>query len=317
MSTGIEEEADRETGPYRTGLWARAWEWLATWLAVFPPHEILRDGLTRRLALRCCNWLWPLEATVRRLIIAAALAFDPAGLTPALDQASRKTANRKPASRAPSAAPKMPGFRVVSIRGWGAARTTQRVGAPCSITRHLPFPADDLLRLGSPHRRRNVKPALHRPNPLHRQDRILSSDPDYIPDSETDYANSSELLFGSRKDREPRSEQASDPFRHFRYRVPIESEDSEWRRIEKEWERVLPAPGIAARIVALNNVLHSPEKQIHRLARRLNANPDFPSLLLGAPPPVLRKPKHDHFGPQVDEDLPVLAWLATQPPDTS
>jgi hypothetical protein len=31
----------------------------------------------------------------------------------------------------------------------------------------------------------------------------------------------------------------------------------------------------------------------------------------------MRKPKHDYFSPQVDEDLTMLAYAATRPPDTS
>lgn len=307
----VEEETGEHQSP--SSLWARVRDWFATWTAVFQPHEILRDGLTRRLALRCCHWLGPLEATVRRLIIAAALALHPAQLAPA---ASRKTPRDPSDSDRPSPAPlAAAGFRIVSIHGAGAPRGKASVAVAASpAVRHLPFPADELLRLGGSAQRQGGKPASRGLNPLRRRGRIRSSDPDYAPESETGYADSSELLFGSPEDREPPPRRDSHARR---YRVPAQQEDSEWRRIEKEWERVLPAPGIAVRITALARVLDAPERQIHRLARRLAADPDLAALLRGAPPPLLRKPKHDHFAPQVDEDLPMLAYAALRPPDTS
>src|SRR5690606_16478876 len=64
-------------------LWSRVWDWLQRWTAVFSPEDILRDGLSRRHYLQCCNWLWPLEAAARRIVIAAALAFDPSKLSSA------------------------------------------------------------------------------------------------------------------------------------------------------------------------------------------------------------------------------------------
>jgi hypothetical protein len=311
MNAETEDEPDRETGPYRTGLWARAWDWLATWMGVFPPQEILRDGLTRRLALICCNWLWPLEATVRRLIIAAALALHPAMAAAVAQGKPSRKPSQPPARRAAR-------FRIVSIRGAGASRTpAPAIRAAFAVERHFPFPADHLLRLGAPPPRQVRQLAVSRTNPLHRRGRIHPSDPDYIPAPEVDYANGSELLFGSPKEYEPAPARESDAHRCLRYRVPIESDDSEWRRIEKEWERVLPALCIGARIVALNNVLFAPAPHIQRLARRLAADPDLAALLREAPPPLLRKPRYDRLPSYVDEDLLMLAHVATQPPDTS
>jgi hypothetical protein len=313
MSAGIEEQEDIETGPRQASLWARAWEWLARWMVVFPPDEILRDGLSRRLALRCCNWLWPLEATVRRLIIAAALALDPFEVARAVAarpkgaQAQFSTEQKSPAT-----------FRVIAIRGAGSPRQSPSAGNARRYTaRHLPFPSDELLRLGAPMQPRRPELTASHANPLFRRGRVRPTDPDYIPKSEADYANRSESLFGAREERLSRPEREPDSVRHFRCRAQIEPDDSEWRRLEKEWERVLPAPNIATRISALARVFDSPEQHIHRLARRLAANPDLAGLLHSAPPPVLRKPKYDYFLPQVDEDLTMLAWAATQPPDTS
>ena len=305
------EETCEETGPFHAGLWARVRHWLATWTAIFPPEEILRDGLTRRLALRCCNWLWPLEAAVRRLIVAAALAFDAAKLSPA----SPQQRSRKPEKHPPSPL-KPAGFRILSLRGAGEPRGAISAARSAGrAERHLPFPSDDLLRLGSPPSRHHPKLVVRRDNPLHRHGRIRPTDPDYRPGSEAD--DSSELHPGTPGDRTPQPERERDAGRGLCFRIPLKSDDSEWRRIEKEWERILPAPGIAARITALAGVLGSPGPHIRRLARRLATEPGLAALLRAAPPPLLRKPKYDSLGPQVEEDLTLLAHAALYPPDTS
>jgi hypothetical protein len=84
-----------------------------------------------------------------------------------------------------------------------------------------------------------------------------------------------------------------------------------------EWERVLPAPGLAARITALIRVVEDPRRQVRRLARRLFADPGLAQLLCGLPAPQMRRPAHDRLGPQVDEDLVPLSHAAIDPPDTS
>lgn len=305
------DETDHEAG--RPNLWDRVHDWFARWTAVFTPEVILRDGLSRRFALRCCNWLWPLEAAVRRLIIAAALALDPERLVLASPQQRPHTPEKLPSSPRGAAS-----FRIVSIRGEGVPRPATPAARPAARTeRHLPFPSDDLLRLGAPYSRQGRKIVVHHDSPLHRHGRVRPSDPDYIPKSEADYANSSELLFGPPKGRQLPREHDPETRSAFHRRVPIQSEDDEWRRLEKEWERILPAPGIAARITALAGVLNTPESHIRRLARRMAAEPSLAALLRSAPPPLMRKPKHDYFSPQVDEDLTMLAYAATRPPDTS
>lgn len=297
--------------PDRARLWARVCDWFARWTAVFTPDEILRDGLSRRFAMRCCNWLWPLEAAVRRLIIAGALALGPVKL------AAAPSPPREPRTPLPSRS-RAASFRIVSLRGAGALRIAAPAARAVTWTeRHLPFPSDGLLRLGSPPSRHHPELVLRHDNPLRRHGRIRPSDPDYVPASEADYANSSELLFGSPEDREAPPEHDATASRSLYFRIPSQSDDSEWRRIDEEWERILPAPGIAARIAALAGVLGSPEPHIRRLARRLAAEPGLATLLRNAPPPVLRKPGYDRFPPQVDEDLATLAYLATQAPDTS
>jgi hypothetical protein len=84
-----------------------------------------------------------------------------------------------------------------------------------------------------------------------------------------------------------------------------------------EWERVLPAPGIAARIAALIRVAENPRPQVRRLARRLFADPMLADMLRSLPAPQMRRPAYDRLGPQVEEDLVPLCHSALEPPDTS
>jgi hypothetical protein len=84
-----------------------------------------------------------------------------------------------------------------------------------------------------------------------------------------------------------------------------------------EWQRVLPAQGLAARIAALIRVAEDPRPQIQRLARRLISDPGLATILCGLPAPHMRRPAWNRLGPQVDEDLVPLCHAALDPPDTS
>ncbi len=298
-SAGIEDsEAD-------ASLWARVCGWVMRWSGVFSPAEILRDGLSRRLALRCCSWLVPLEACVRRLIIAAALAFDPARLSP------NRVVASQPRGRHPVKANQPAGFRVLSLRGANTPRAAASSRGPgARPPRHLPFPGDSLLRLG-PARLRQPQPSLRQPHPLIRRGRIYRYDPDYIPREE----RWQPLYPAERRSRAPPDAQASRSFRAQPHAEVWTAE--EWRRVDMEWERILPAPGLAARIAALIRVVEDPASQVRRLARRLAAHPHLVDTICGQPARPLRSPGYSRLGPQIDEDLFPLCHATLAPPDTS
>jgi hypothetical protein len=286
-------------------LWGRACDWVLRWSAVFSPEEILRDGLSRRFALRCCSWLVPLEAAVRRLIIAAAIAFNPAQLravTPATPSRkhppSKRTAGRT-------------SFRIFSLRPSqappGPASPVRRRAA---LLRHLPFPGDDLLRLGPSSRLRQRPPSLRQPHPLIRQCRIFPYDPDYIQRESRPKPPRS----GRKPTMQPDRNTADRAFPARRY---AETPGEEWRRIDMEWQRVLPAPGLAARIAALIRVVEDPRPQIQRLARRFISDPGLAAIFRSLSAPHMRRPAWSPLGPQVDEDLAPLCHAALDPPDTS
>ncbi|HEX5005821.1 MAG TPA: hypothetical protein VFV70_01835, partial [Hyphomonadaceae bacterium] len=72
---------------------------------------------------------------------------------------------------------------------------------------------------------------------------------------------------------------------------PARGDLPEWKRIEREWERVIPSTSLAGRIQALLRVLEKPERWVERTARRLK--PDLVARLRSAPLPHYRKPKLD------------------------
>ena len=290
-----------------TGLWTRACEWVSRWTAVFSPEEIQRDGLSRRLALRCCAWLAPLEAAVRRLVIAAALAFDPAQLAPVGPKGPMAPARRPPSGKTAGRT----SFRVFSLRPSqdppGPPSPLRRRAAP---PRHLPFPRDIVLPLGPPGRPAERPPSLRQPHPLIRQCRIFPNDPDYVQRAHRPNAAGSAPEPVARPD--PHAVDRAFPTRRY-----AETAGEEWRRIDLEWERVLPAPGLAGRISALIRVVEDPNPLVRRVARRLVADPALAAMLRGLPAPQARRPAYDRLGPQVDEDLLPLCQSALDRPDTS
>src|SRR5690606_16603063 len=230
------------------------------------PATIASAGLSRRLALRCCNWLWAAEALVRRLIVAAAMAFDPRKLTrprPAVGAASVRTR---------IVSPRPQRFRLFA----SACCPRDPLRSSSSDTAlpyaHMPFPADDLLRLDAPRgpranltspRPQGCAPQRlpRRPNPLHRRGRISRHDPDY-----RGYANPDRMdpPPGARRPARKRLQgQARAEPPSALHHLPA---STEWRRVEQEWERVLPAPHLAARIEALLRVIEKPRRWVVRLA---------------------------------------------------
>jgi len=333
------DEIPEGDGPYETGLWARARWWVAQCLEIFgEPVQLAAVGLTRRVALRCKNWLWSIEGAVRRLIIAAALAIDPATLPP--DPA--KTTGREPiAAPTPAPAPTKPGkpgatFRVFAIHRRPAPRVGVSASAidrervarreplpPRPLHQHVPFAADDLLTIGATEAHAGVtrKSSGRSINPLDRRGRASRWDPDYVYDEAEEQAKYDRYMFGpgyvcpeyGQPAPPPRAPKQRDPY--FPHGHP--SSFFEWRRIDEEWARVLPAPDLGARISALCRVMEKPERWITRLARLLAKDSQLARRLTAVPPPVVRKPKRDKTPRPPDLDLLNQSYAAIPRPDTS
>lgn len=300
----IDEIETAKARPSSGGLWACACSWAQQMICIFGKPEDIAVGLSRRLALRCRNWLWSIEGIVRRLIIASAFAIDASTLPPL----RRRIAPARPRQKAGGA--RRPGFRLFAVTGparlgrggKGAAPKAERLYA------HVPFPADDLLRVGAPRTPRifpqttgTQRPsgegqAPRRVNPLHRRGRITRWDPDYHGHRDQD------LLNGPRPSPPPRTRPRRQRPKLARisslHRPPV---STEWRRVEEEWDRVLPAPDIAARLTALLRVMNQPASCVHRLARRLQMS-NLAARLAALPPPALRRPRLDRSQPPPAQD---------------
>jgi hypothetical protein len=303
--TEPEIHEDPSRGPFWVGLWAVARHWVALLEQIYEPDVIAATGITRSFGLRCSRWLWSIEGLVRRLIIAAAAKFDLAQLPDLIP--GRRNPVRPHKRAAPSVSftvlPRIPG------RQPHAADTSLRA-AKTAEHRHLVFPGDGLLHLFPRRDRRNSRPAYVRTrNPLERRGRISPWDPDYRG------SRAGHLTIHARqlksRESEPRAGRSSPCRRSSSLHgggIP------EWKRIELEWERVIPSHRLAGRIRALMRVIEKPERWVERTARRLAADRGLIDLIRAAPPPTLRKPRLDPGAPPPLQDE--LAW-AHAFPDTS
>ena len=321
MEVEIEPEiAERpEAGPCWVGLWALARHWVELCVLMFAPPTVASPGLSRRLALRCGKWLWSIEGLVRRLIVAAALAFDAAALPALKARAGSSAASRR-------GAPGVAGFIVLSLprqmRPQPRPAGTRPLKAPAGH-RHLCFPGDDLLRLGRLEAKHAGTPSRRPLHPLHRRGGMSPSDPDYREDpvkAEADYLRY--VLFGPYRpdpghDRLPERRERRHADRSSPFCLPRSSDVPEWKRLEQEWARVIPAPRLAARITALVRLMEMPERAIARLARRLAQQGDLITRIRELPPPRFRKSRLDD-GPAPPLSDPLAeAHARMQPPDTS
>jgi hypothetical protein len=234
-------------------LWAEAHGWVAWLLSMFDRTALRTTGVNREHGARLTHWLTNIEGAVRRLILAAALALVP--------PASRRSASPAPTRQKKRATPtRRPGFRVFRLHRTGAPRSgpapSPRQPAPYG---HVLFRADPLLTLGAAPAR---SPRSHAPrarNPLDRWVRLSRDDPDWRPPEESGaFLSGRELRpTASRSSRRPPARDA----------LPGSLWD--WRRRHDEWRKIVPAPGLAARLEALVHVIANPGAAIASAARRL------------------------------------------------
>ncbi|MDP3492799.1 MAG: hypothetical protein Q8R82_06765 [Hyphomonadaceae bacterium] len=265
--------------PLRT-LWSEARDWVSFILAKFDRATMRTTGIRREHGARLAIWLLGVESSIRRLILTAALT-----LTPPSQRTRASRAQPAPAQPRPKT------FRIFRLHAQDATaqrQHTRRASAPAPYG-HIRFPADPLLALGAPPssaRRHgdNGGPRLPRsraPNPLDRHGRLSRQDPDWrAPEQSTRPSMPRDPhAKRTRTQRAPHNPEALPPSLH------------DWRRHHDEWQRLIPAPGLAARLDALERIAANPDAAILRTARRLTRSRERALALARAARPASRTPR--------------------------
>lgn len=220
----------------------------------------IRTGIGRTSGAHLSMLLTGAESALRRLIFIAALALSPASLKPIEPHAARTSRTASAPARS---------FRIFSLHGSSAPRRISTRHTPRTPTPygHIRFPSDPILALGRmpsrrPTHRHNGGPLLPRParrHPLDRWGRLSRNDPDWRPPIAPDYR-----IIRPPSPRKPRDENAPP-------RAPLDSR-ADWRRHHDEWQKLVPAPVLAARLDALERAYSDPSRLILRTARRLQSH---------------------------------------------
>lgn len=247
-------------------LWSEACGWVGWLFGVFARDALRTRGVSRETGARLGVWLMDIESAVRRLILAAALAFmPPARRTPACADARTQTA---------ATSPRRPGFCVFRLAA--SSEAAHRPDASASTTPgeakpygHVHFPTDPLLRLGAKQQRTTHMPrnnALPTRNPLDRWVRLSRHDPDWRPSEDIARPYFRPTLHAA-PSRTKSARAAHNP-----EALPDSLHD--WRRRHDEWRKQLPAPDLAARLETLQRIASDPSAAITSAARRLRQASD-------------------------------------------
>ena len=256
-------------------LWNEARDWVDFILSKFDRAAMRTTGIRREPGARLSIWLGGVESAVRRLVLAAALALTPAPLHDArrTRPAPSRSTRQRPAS-----------FRIFHIHGSGAPARRTPPPRPPTPYGHIRFPADPILALGQRLNQRsghNGGPPLQRTrrrNPLDRWVRLSRRDPDWRPPEAQ-----------SRTDRPAQPRPSARSQRHAPQTLPDSLHD--WRRHHDEWQRLVPAPALAARLDAIERITANPAATILRTARRLQGARERTLALARAARPATRTPR--------------------------
>ena len=275
--------------PGLRALWDEANGWVAWLLGMFDGATLRTTGVSRERGARLGVWLMGIESAVRRIILAAALVFTP----PAL-----RSRTSEPRPRTQATAQRRASFCVFHLNSGeheprAHAATAGRANATPKPYGHVVFPRDPLLRLGASPRRppRIERTAPRARNPLDRWLSLSRHDPDWRP-SPDDGA----LMFSAppeplwRPPRMPRPQTVSHGD------DAGQASLADWRRRHDEWRKIIPAPGLAARLEALARIAANPAAAIARAARRLQRSQGLAiRLARDATPPWRPPPRAAHI----------------------
>ncbi len=273
-------------------LWREACGLIAWLVTAIDRPALPTTGISRESGAKVSIWLMNIEAAVRRLIFAAALQFTlPTPRTIACARAP--VARKQPETR-------RPGFRVFRLAASGAAPPaipTQlaQPAPPQPIKRygHVPFPSDPLLSLGQPsHATTPQTPPITGPRPLNPLDRWVRPsrrDPDWRPTKDPD------AMFVDPADRPPTPERQrtrrARPERTPHDPNALDISLYDWRRRHDEWQKLIPAPDLAARLDALERITQDPRSAITSAARRLARSRAATTHLARSATPRIRIPR--------------------------
>ncbi|RYZ07872.1 MAG: hypothetical protein EON61_13155 [Alphaproteobacteria bacterium] len=271
-------------------LWDNAITFITDLLTQFDRDD-LRTGLRRAPGARLSILIANAEGAFRRLILMAALAFTPKSLKPHRQTPTERTTKDRPRS-----------FRIFSLHGSGARTHTTPPPRQPTPYGHIIFPADPILALGRvplrrPTHRHNGGPILPRhkaKHPLDRWVRLSRNDPDWRPPPERDFVDPQpdydvhHALWSKGWITEtwlPNGER-------LKRKKPLRLDSTpDWRRCYDEWNRLVPAPNLAARLDALARATANPDALIQRTARRLQSGRERTIALARTARPISRLPR--------------------------
>lgn len=285
MNTTAPETGDERGGetpaslstPVLGALWGEAKVLVRFVLSLFSVAQLRAPGISRRRGALLSMFLAHVEGGIRRIILAAALAFAPPAPRPRVCAATTSPA---PAPRA--CVPRRAGLCIIRLAASDPA--SGKAPPPAKPARakpygHIPFPADPLLSL--PHKQQHggeARFASHRRNPLDRWVRRSRRDPDWRPPEPCEhYVPRIRPEDAPRRERHPPQANEGLP-------------DSlwDWRRQYDAWNEPVAAPDFAARLEALQRIIADPQALIASTARRLHASREPARTRAAARPPAPR-----------------------------
>lgn len=258
--------------PVLGALWGEAKVLVRFVLSLFSVAQLRAPGISRRRGALLSMFLAHVEGGIRRIILAAALAFTAPAPRPRVCAA---TTSPPPAPHAGAA--RRAGLCIIRL---AASEPASGKTPPPKTARpygHIPFPADPLLSLPHKHPQgAEARFASHRRNPLDRWVRRSRRDPDWRPPEPSgDYVARLCPEDAPRRERHPPQANEGLP-------------DSlwDWRRQYDAWNDPVAAPDFAARLEALQRIIADPQALIASTARRLQASRGLARTRAAARPPA-------------------------------
>lgn len=289
------------SGPFARGLWRDARWWLHQALTVFGTlEEIASEGLNRKLGRHLASWLFTIEATVRRLILAAALALGLGPIASTINRNRRGKAKLTPRDVGPRF--------LIFMRYRGRAKRFNVVrnepGFGDNPYRHGGFARDPLLSLGAPEPTPDKARATraHRRSVHAMRQRLSRYDPSYTTrsDWEDELTRRTRLALAHSRPKQ-KSHHLTPDERAQRSMIYIAADTCRAIAL-REATRLIQAPELARKLKALAKLMLDPAALITRTARRIAHERGRFALLTHVRQPTLPRRKNDR-GPMLGQSM--------------